>query len=397
MIRHELYKIFSQKIVYIAFSLLIGLQVFQFFNQLPDIKQIQVTRQAFQQYGGLVTDEKLNWAIENKELYGNNSELAQQIEDETDPIAKQQLREQFVNIRAPFEVAIDILKLDENIQHRKESVIRIEQKLAANEPPPAYDQQAIFLTKERNALLHMASYPSHAFYKDGWRNILNYFEEAGHLLIGAMIIISVAGLYSREYNVKMDALLLSSRYGRSRAPIAKIIAVIMFSCIVVITFFGIEFLCNAFIYGLDGIDKPLVNVTSFFSSTLFPYSIGYYIVVRTILVCIGTSSLALFVLFISAHSRTPLVPAFAGGFVFLLPFAVIFMESFVPYSLVTIVFIAFRFFEFLQFESFADYSYVNIFGYAVEYTSLTVTQAIVYILLTSILIIVTMRKRQVKE
>lgn len=105
-------------------------------------------------------------------------------------------------------------------------------------------------------------------YYRGWDTILTSFE----LLVFAIlaVCIALAPTFAGEYLAGTDAVILSSRYGKSKLPVAKIAAAYLFGLAAFTLIVAIAFAVPLVAFGLDGWDKPVQ-----ISDTAIPYGFTF--------------------------------------------------------------------------------------------------------------------------
>ena len=102
----------------------------------------------------------------------------------------------------------------------------------------------------------------------GWDVILASFE----LLVFAIlaVCIALAPAFAGEYTAGTDAVILSSRYGKSKLAHAKIIAAYLFGLVAFTLIAAIALAIPLLSFGLDGWDKPVQ-----ISNTVIPYNLTF--------------------------------------------------------------------------------------------------------------------------
>lgn len=138
-------------------------------------------------------------------------------------------------------------------------------------------------------------------YAEGWSDILDCIGFLVFAMLG--ICVTLAPVFAGEYQARTDAILLSSRYGRSKLVVAKIVAsfayATMLFALAVLAVCGIPL---AF-FGMDGAALPLQNV-----DLAIPYA---FTMVQAVLVQVGltylmTLGFAALTLLLSARMRSTL-------------------------------------------------------------------------------------------
>lgn len=137
-------------------------------------------------------------------------------------------------------------------------------------------------------------------YFEGWSVIISCFE----LLVFPVLAICIVlcSVFSGEYQAGTDAVLLSSRYGKTKLTRAKITASLLFGLLAFTVHVLVAFGIPLAVYGTDGWDLPLqINGTTvpypltFLEGTLVNLGVIYLV----LLAMIGLT------LFLSAKMKTP--------------------------------------------------------------------------------------------
>ncbi len=147
--------------------------------------------------------------------------------------------------------------------------------------------------------------PFYNEYAEGWFAIRNMLPYLG-LIILSTIAIVVGNIFGKEYVCKADAIILSSKNGKSKFIIAKIVTAISFamlSSIVISACYIGTYLC---VHGLDGINVPLQFLTGFEFST-YPITMVQFVAICSAVFLVTAIAFSCFCATISAicnHSVT---------------------------------------------------------------------------------------------
>ena len=98
--------------------------------------------------------------------------------------------------------------------------------------------------------------PFHYEYNTGWNKLLG-ISYVSLMVIALVVCITLAPMFSSEYQTGADAILLSTRYGRSKLIIAKIVSSFLLTSIIYISGIFILTLVTFLIYGSGGSDCSL--------------------------------------------------------------------------------------------------------------------------------------------
>lgn len=111
-----------------------------------------------------------------------------------------------------------------------------------------------------------------AAYNKSWINGIYYLMYLFMLGVAYLLIVVASPAFSDEYGSGMDALILTSRYGKNRCAWAKVIAVFLFTMILNTVFLLINIVLFLVNYGLDGKNGSIqFNELGFFAG--IPYEI----------------------------------------------------------------------------------------------------------------------------
>ncbi|WNQ11965.1 hypothetical protein MJA45_02580 [Paenibacillus aurantius] len=385
LIQLELYKILAQKVVYLAFVVMVMLYGLFLYGQGESRgERIQALRDTFEQYGGELTKEKEAWADKAWAEYEQAEKAARAKE--------QSLYDLDSPLWARGWVGNDIKKA---VQWGEEQE-RVTQQLEAmavgeTEGAPGYERK---LAEKELAVRRSAGSPDYIFYQEGWRNILMYGQEIGYYFAGALTILGLSGTFSREYTSRMDSLLFSSRYGRTRALGAKLSAAAIYCGMIVGALGGVVLAMNGWLYGLTGWNTRLVNVQDLFHGTAFGGPIWLYFLKQLVYVWLGYTVLGMFVLLISSRTRFLLLPAFLGGLVFLLP--AVWQVLSLPISRLNgVVSVLFPYLGFLKLEGLDRIAFVSILGRPVLDGDVLLLRMLAYALVLGLLLYTSIQRRQV--
>ena len=120
-------------------------------------------------------------------------------------------------------------------------------------------------------------------YADGYRSIMSRMYTIGMILI-LTLAICLAPIFANECSDRMDQLILTARYGKNKAIIAKLLTGISFGVIVSIVMLLMQSLPTLMVYGFDGWNASLqiINVM-----TTYPFT-----VLESLLILFGMAILA---------------------------------------------------------------------------------------------------------
>lgn len=117
--------------------------------------------------------------------------------------------------------------------------------------------------------------PFYNEYAGGWLSIRNMFPLLG-ILILTSIAIAIGNIFGKEYSNKTDAVILSTKKGKSVLIAAKITTAITFAILSTVLISGCYIGTYLFTHGLDGGNVPLQLLGGFEYST-YPVTIGEFV------------------------------------------------------------------------------------------------------------------------
>ncbi|REK76947.1 hypothetical protein [Paenibacillus paeoniae] len=338
LIKHELYKLFSQRVIYIAMIFLVSIQVLYFFAD-NNIKVHKPVQAVFHELQHMTPDDKLAWA--------------EQLQ------AEERKR---INDQLPYDKTLE------------------PQIIASYE-----------ITRAQGYGID-ASY-----YLQGWSNVLMFNQQLGYYLIGALCIIGLSSIFSREYGSRMDSLIYSSKHGRRRTVSAKLAVTVIYCATVCMLYGAVQLTLSGWFYDLKGSSEPLRAIHHFFAQTSYTGPIWSYYIIQVLFTIAGCSALGLLVTLLSSLTRHAIIPAFIGGTLYLLPDVMMKLNLWIPYVSETIV----TLFPYSRFVSQDHLSFVHlvpsyeIAGVPIYNETETLFYIALYISVTCLLVYFSMRKRQV--
>jgi len=382
LIRLELYKIYTQKVIYIAFAVFAALYISQFYNELQPATEIEAVQAAYKEYGGVLTEEKLEWA--EKTIAASREREQEKNGAAPDPTLRYQLWvaqdiQSVANKQSAFE------------RKRQELEARLLLPEADGGPTEAQRREAVAEAKVREAV----GAPDYVMEQTAWKRILLFMNEVGYFFVAILAIVGLAGSFSREYASGMDQLLLSSRFGRSRAVTAKLAAAAIYCASVVLFLNLIVLLLYGVYYGLSGWNQPLVQLFNIFSGTGFGGSIWQFYLLQQLCAIGGCISLGWFVIMLSSWSRNVIIPVLLGGLAFVFPLIFLFMNL-PSEALFRIIWHVLRYMEYIQAEYINLPSYYSMFGGLLLYRNGVWINLLLSLAVPVGLLYATMRRKQVK-
>lgn len=133
----------------------------------------------------------------------------------------------------------------------------------------------------------------------------NYFrmQASNFIFLAFAVAIILAPMFAGEYTCGMDALVLSSRYGKNKVIKAKLLTGISFGILAAFGFSVVFLLEIQAIYGLSGWNLPIqVSVTGFYLN--LPVNLLGFLGIATGCCILATCMTAMVVMFCSAKMKT---------------------------------------------------------------------------------------------
>ena len=163
--------------------------------------------------------------------------------------------------------------------------------------------------------------PFHYTYNTGWNKLLG-ISYVSLMVIGLVVCITLAPIFSSEYQTGADAILLSTKYGRSRLITSKIAASFLLTSVIYISGMFILTFVTFLIYGSKGADCSL-QVLSFLAPADVNLLQAYlYVVLAGYFMCLFMQGITLL---LSAKMSSPFPVIICTMVFFIVP-------SFLPYS-----------------------------------------------------------------
>lgn len=176
-------------------------------------------------------------------------------------------------------------------------------------------------SNEVDTLLKMYESVQFPFYYDyyhGWEKMSTSFSILVAMVVSAIIVICLSPVFSEEYSHKTDAIILTTKYGKNKVIIAKLISSFLFTLSVFLLFAALNFAQYATIYGLDGFNANIQIHGWYYQS---PYNITFLDLnlFSMGLSLIGLLFIAAITLFISSKVKSPFITVILSASVLYIP------------------------------------------------------------------------------
>lgn len=215
LLKHELYKIFTRKSVWIAAIFFILVSVFDIYATYDMKSQLfgnmnDFYRSTYQGKEGPVNSEMVTAARADEDKIFNDPSSFSSNGYPTIEAGR----------RSRFDEAV--LDAEEN---QKKRISRLnEYRQAVETASQKYGKNSF---EYRDATLHYNMVKQlvmpGVYFNDPWDNIIDFPVTLGFLILVAMILLGVSPVFSDEYATGADALILSSKLGKRKWPALKLL------------------------------------------------------------------------------------------------------------------------------------------------------------------------------
>lgn len=173
------------------------------------------------------------------------------------------------------------------------------------------------LTKLLN-MYEQVEVPFYYDYYDGWEKMSSNFSILVALVISAIIVICLSPVFSEEYSQRTDAIILTTKYGKNKVMVAKLLSSLIFTLAVYFLFVTLHFILHAMIYGLDGY-KASIQLHGWYYQS--PYNMDFLelTIYSFGLSLIGLLFIAVITLFISSKMKSPFITVILSAAILYIP------------------------------------------------------------------------------
>jgi ABC-type transport system involved in multi-copper enzyme maturation permease subunit len=160
--------------------------------------------------------------------------------------------------------------------------------------------------------------PFYYDYYDGWEKMSSSFSVLVALIVSAIIVICLSPVFSEEYSQKTDAIILTTKHGKNKVIIAKLISSLLFTISVFLLFASLNFTLYATIYGLGGFNANIQKHGWYYQS---PYNMTFLDLnlFSMGLSLIGLLFIAVITLFISSKVKSPYITVILSASLLYIP------------------------------------------------------------------------------
>ena len=365
LVKFELYKIFSKKIVLV---LLVGCIVASLSNTVTSYLEISSKGLSYssiqkigKEYEGQIITEKKHDIFEKQcgdllTKYNNGKILS-----DKEKVKAFGMTDYLIWINPEYMINGKLYKFDD----MKKELKRLEKEGDTN----SYQYKEL---KYIHDLVSKKETPKY-YFKFGWREATNFNMNC--MWISILILVSICTIFSNEYQSNTASIVLSSKNGQKKLTTAKIITGLIFSTFVFLIMNGIQVIILA-MHGFKGWDVPMSFLSSYVR-TPYTMNIGTFYVCGLIVSFIGTVLFTLLIMLVSLISKNNMI-SFAVSVATLL--GPEFIGRFMPTYNLTKIFAELNIENLIgPINIFGNISTYNIFGKPVLYLNVIVTIGIISI------------------
>lgn len=315
LLKHELYKIFSKKTLHITLLFFLLITIFLH----PSVNYYQKEygsvrdfyKEYYQQYEGPVTPEKVRLAEDgNRQIAEYKEEYTEQHNGSSVDFGPK------TAIYRENVVFSEILEADQKVKNHNAQINTLEQRLKTMESKGQHDFE-YKKTKLHYSMVKKIKAPG-IYFTWGWRETSEFINTLGTLIMGAMILLGVSTVFSNEYSTNMDALILSSKNGKSRVITAKLLASGIFIVIVALFFTLLNLLIQFKTMGFPGGNSTLQGLFRYENSP-YGWTLVQYIPRQIAVHLFGSLAFGFIALLVSSLCKSGLASFFISGCIFGLP------------------------------------------------------------------------------
>lgn len=349
----ELYKLFRQKIIYLAFiSMMVMSTGFTFYHQ-SDIEKA-----VYKDWTGPLTEERIQQAERGE------AEFAKKIAEMKEG---------------------DWLSEEDNYASEIYDTI-VYAKTLKERPEVNLTEEAINDPKKAEIAYNLIERIDNSYFSNmkGPKELTGINSIAGYLMTAALLLIGLSTIYSNEYSSGVDNYLLSTRKGRKTVIWAKIFAALIYALLLIIVIDLWMLFYYYLQFGSDGWDMAIQYYT-YLSTSPYPFTFWEYHLVYLGMHVLGGMGFALLIMLVSMLNKNVLLTFIISAAVYILPLIIYEMSHWEWIgNLMLLSYVHMMKVEYL----FVDLKFVNVFGTPILYPIFIC----IFSLIVSILLIVIMFK-----
>lgn len=149
------------------------------------------------------------------------------------------------------------------------------------------------------------------YYFGAGAEIINFIRTFGLVIFGAMIAVGLSPVFSEEYAMGADSLLMTTKRGKRHLVTAKLLASILYVVCMEVLLVGVNLISNLSLFSDHGFNYPLQSIGGY--SMPFPLTIAEYIPVAVAIQLFGGITFGLVTLLLSSWNRSSLVSFFVSA------------------------------------------------------------------------------------
>ncbi|MDU1844487.1 MAG: hypothetical protein E6778_02965 [Niallia nealsonii] len=358
LFKWELYKLFRQKIIYIAFISMMAVSTgFTFYYQSDTEKAV------YNEWTGPLTEERIQQAEKGE------AEFAKKI--------------------AEMEEG-DSLSEEDNYTSEIYNTI-VYAKMIKERPEINLTEAVIDDPKKAKIAYNLIERIDDSYFSNmkGPRELIGINSIAGYAMTAALLLIGLSTIYSNEYSSGADNYLLSTRKGRKTVIWAKIFAALIYVLLLIIIFDLWMLFYYYLQFGIDGWEMAIQYYT-YLSTSPYPFTFWEYHLVYLGMHILGGMGFALLIMLISMLNKNVLLTFIISAAVYILPLIIYEMVQWEWVgNLMLLSYVHMMKAEYL----FVDLKFVNVFGTPIIYPIfICIFSLLVSILLIAIMFRVMQRK-----
>ncbi|GAA0713352.1 ABC transporter permease subunit [Paraclostridium ghonii] len=366
LVKFELYKIFSKKLVIAMILICTILSVLPSITDYLDmkgkgLKSYENIKKIGQEYEGqVITEEKMNYLEEigtqAMVSYNNGEEIT-----DKEKVIAYGINDFFIWVNPDYVINNKFY----NLNDMKKDMNKLEKEGANN----TYEYKELKYVRD---LIEKKPIPKF-YFKFGWRDATDF--NMTPMWIGILIIVSICTIFSNEYQSNTASIIFSSKNGQGKLTLAKVISGLLFSTIMFIIINGIQIIIMG-MHGFEGWNLPM----SFLPNAIrTPYimNIGTFYMFGLLVSYIGVVLFTLLVMLVSLVIKNNMI-SFAISFVIYLGPS--FLARIMPTYILTKIFMELNIENLIgPIMVFGDTSTYNIFGKPTLHLNVLVTIALISI------------------
>ncbi|QOR67119.1 hypothetical protein IM538_02905 [Cytobacillus suaedae] len=337
LLKFELYKIFKQTSVWVTFIIMLGMS----YLSLAYPYESKIEKEMYQQWEGPITEEVL---IQAKNEYAALVKKEEQRASDEEVILSDLETMQLWMYQK--------IILSEHVE--KENEKRLDELKTVNTNSAEMEMKMI-------EEIQLDEFAHHT----GPSQTVAFVEFGSFLVLGVMLLIGLAPIYSREYATGMDNYLFSSKKGRIPLAWAKIGAALIYTFFVVVGWMSFNFILNYILHGKEGWDTPIQFYTLYmnpaYADSPYAFTMLEYHMIQLGIHLLAGLSFALLIVLISSFCKNALITFFLSASIFIAPEFLGMVES-----LQTILSFSYIQVSRVQFL-FNDFKAIDVFGFPVLY------------------------------